>query len=356
MDKYSYFHGNDNVITVLDNIEEYCRERTEEEQSMRPFLSFPIIKDCNFSCVYCGRDGETTASTLRRVDIAHLKKLVEIATDLGIKKFRVTGGEPFMHKDIEEILSYFDSLDVYTLVNTNGSFLTRHKEHIRKLNPDKIKFAISLDTLDRQKFVELACPCSDEFTLDTVIDGARLLAARNLLLRINMVTGKHNIEEVTSMIKFCQEIGCNLKLLDVVSVPVPNGDRGDYYIDLTELEAVLDKQCKEIQSHSYTKSFGVPVFKRKFDNIWVTVKNGSKGTHYDKDGACKDCAFFPCHEGLYDIFALPDGRICSCRWTEKQEFTDSRSQLEYMIESFRRANYFNGVNRIHQNMAVRSDL
>ena len=189
-----------------------------------------------------------------------------------------------------------------------------------------------------------------------VIDGIDFLAKNGFLLRINMVVGTHNIDEVENMISFCQSHNCDLKLLDIVSVPLPFGERGNYFVDLTPLEHDLMKKCDNIIAHVYTKSFGVPCVKYQFGNTNITVKNGTKGTHYDRDGVCKDCRFFPCHEGLYDIFALPDGRICSCRWTEKQVSVDSAIQLQYLIEAFQRASFFVGLNNISVNMKTRPEL
>jgi len=176
------------------------------------------------------------------------------------------------------------------------------------------------------------------------------------LLRINMVVGTHNIKEVYDMIKFCDKYNCDLKLLDIVSVPDPFGKRQDYFIDLTPLEKKLEARRDNVHSHAYTKKFGVPCVKHIFGNVKVTVKNGCKGTHYDTSGVCQGCLYYPCHEGLYDIFALSDGRICPCRWTEKQTFESSEGQLAYLIEAFQKSEFVERINNIHENMDVREDL
>jgi len=89
----------------------------------------------------------------------------------------------------------------------------------------------------------------------------------------------------------------------------------------------------------------------------VTVKNSKKGSHYDLAGdnaLCKKCVHFPCHEGLYDLFCLADGRLCSCRWTEKQRFDDPILQMDWLVDAFKNAEYVHtGDNK---DMSVRDDL
>ena len=89
----------------------------------------------------------------------------------------------------------------------------------------------------------------------------------------------------------------------------------------------------------------------------MTVKNSVKGSHYDRvgeDAICANCPYYPCHEGLYDLFALSDGRICSCRWTERQMYETTSEQLDYLINAFRRSTYVNKNG--NEDMSARKDL
>ena len=95
----------------------------------------------------------------------------------------------------------------------------------------------------------------------------------------------------------------------------------------------------------------------KFGNVYVTVRNSTKGSHYDIKGispVCFGCPEFPCHEGLYDIFALSDGRICSCRWTEKQKFSDTAKQIEFLINAFKKSFFIKRNN--NNNMRIRNEF
>lgn len=352
MSNYFDFHEKDILLNIKgQNYVDYCTERDLEKTQWTPFLSFPITKSCNFRCIYCGFGGEATGAIKPNTDFALIKKISELGIRNGIKKFRVTGGEPFLHKDIGNILSYFSELGVFTLVNTNGSLLLKKAAILDALKTN-IKFAVSLDTLISEKLPII----SHNDCLVDVINGIKYLQQKSLLLRVNMVVGQHNYSEIDDIIDFCKQLRCDLKILDIVSVPVPFGKRGNYYAEVTTLEQRLSEQCDGIYSHEYTRGFGTPCYKYRFGDTFVTVKNSVKGSHYDltNEGLCEGCKYFPCHEGLYDIFALSDSRLCACRWTEVQKFEESEMQLRFLIEAFRRARYI--PRKKNDDMLVRTEL
>ena len=345
------FHSKDVVLNqVPSNRSNYCINESQKD-AWTPFLSFPIINGCNFKCRYCGLGGEATASYESKTSFDLIKKVVPIAIHKGIKKYRITGGEPFLHPNIIEILNYFSDLGVYTLINTNGSLINKFRNELALLNSN-LRFAVSFDTLEPQKLQYI----SNRDSWSDVHDALWFLKEHNLLLRCNMVVGKYNIDEVFDVINFCQQLKCDLKLLDIVSVPLPYGERKSVYQEIDSLEVELANRCDEIFSHEYTRGFGTPCYRYRFGETFVTVKNSHFGSHYDREGngICSKCKYYPCHEGLYDIFALSDGRFCACRWTEKQESLIIEEQLDFLIKAFRRSTYFSPT--IHDDMKRRIDL
>lgn len=351
--KYIDFHQFDVKIDLITPDEDYCLGNGEKEQEKWiPFLSFPITKQCNFRCQYCGLGGEATASNQRLISVDEVSRIVDIALKKNIKKFRITGGEPFTHPHIREILNIFNEKGVFTLINTNGSLIKKHKELINNLNSN-FRFAVSLDSLKPERLSAI----SRYHNHKDVIDGINILKSKGLLMRINMVVSSINYDEVYDIISFCQELGCDLKLLDIVSVPVPFGERDSIYQEISSLEKEFVNNCDEIHTHEYTRGFGTPCHRFRFGDVYVTIKNSTKGSHYDIEGdspVCLGCPEFPCHEGLYDLFALSDGRICSCRWTEKQIFTSTEQQIDFLIKAFKKSIYVKRFD--NKNMRIRQEL
>lgn len=287
--------------------------REKRDRDILPFLTFPITKSCNFRCEYCGEGGELTASRQRSWDADELLSFAKAAKLRGVTKLRVTGGEPFMHPQIERILRGLADLDVYVHVNTNGSLISRHNRTLEGLGPN-FHFAVSLDTLDAQA-AKVMSGSSSRSPLPDILCGIETLRDRGLLLRVNMVVTSINVQEIPGIIEFCRRNGCGLKLLDVVSVPLPFGNRTGLHVSLDRVEQELARLSSTIVNHEYARSFGTPCRIYDVDGVSVTVKSTWNGSRYDVSGICDGCPYFPCHEGLYDTFALPDRRVIGCRWS-----------------------------------------
>ncbi|MEL7658022.1 MAG: hypothetical protein AAGU75_19175, partial [Bacillota bacterium] len=96
------------------------------------------------------------------------------------------------------------------------------------------------------------------------------------------------------------------------------------------------------EEHPYTMAFGTPSRIYTIDGVRVTVKSTLHGSHYDLEGICKDCPYFPCHEGVYDLFMLPDDRLCGCRWssTSVSNGKDFQEALNSLIKVYQRADWY----------------
>jgi molybdenum cofactor biosynthesis enzyme MoaA len=311
---------------------------TKIKARVMPFVTFPLTKKCNFRCQYCGYGGELSASMEESQEYEILREKIYCAHRLGVRKFRLTGGEPFLYPHIEELLELFNELGVYLLVNTNGSLVENYEELISKLQ-DNIHFVVSLDTNKEDMFNEIS---GTKNMFEKVKHGINILKETGRLYRLNMVVNKINKDEVFNIIDYCSEIGCNLKLLDVVSVPLPYNKRDNLHVSLIELEKDLEQKSEMIKNHQYARAFGTPCNIYRYKGVDITVKSTWNGSHYDVKGICHDCKYFPCHEGLYDIFALPDQRVVGCRWSEESVAKSNKlfaEGLEEMATIFQRAIY-----------------
>jgi molybdenum cofactor biosynthesis enzyme MoaA len=307
-------------------------------ENILPFLSFPITVDCPFHCLYCGECGEATASYKPHATLEFVKERVSTGYEYGIRKFRLTGGEPMVHPDFQEMVEFISNLpDVYLLINTNGLLIHRNRDWFFSLN-DNVKFAVSLDTLNPDKF-DMITGTSGLF--DDVIEGIHILAESGNLYRINMVVNAHNAEDVFPMIDFCRSIGCDIKLLEVCSVPIPYNEWEDFFTNMAHIEKQLVDAAGDVEAHQYSRSFGIPMPIYDINGVKVTVKASSYGAQYDTEGICKGCSYYPCHEGVYDLYLIPDGRLCGCRWSESSVAKGDTfySHLVYLARAFQRARW-----------------
>ncbi len=325
-------------------LENYVVSPENKGEDFVPFISFPITHACPFKCIYCGEGGENTISNMHMTELTTIIDLCTIAKRLGIKKVRLTGGEPLTHPQIADILRYLSEEGFYVLVNTNGLLIEKNKDILMRTSKN-IHFAVSLDTLKKDRFKFISQTTEDN--LETVLRGIDILKDLGYLMRINMVVGKFNIDEVPDMIDFCRKCGCDLKLQEIASVPYPHLNWEDIHCDFYEIEEYLENKADRILAHDYASKIGIPVKVYDIGNVYVTLKAMYYGSRYETEEFCKNCPHFPCHEGLYDVYVLGDGSLATCRWRRFGSFESFEADLRKTMEIFRKAEYL-GHNNLKQ--------
>ncbi len=310
----------------------FREEESEENTKILPYVAFSINQACLLRCVYCCPGGEANASTRANANFDDIKKRASIAIEEGISKFRITGGEPFLHPEIKDILKYFSNLEAISTINTAAFLTVKQKEVVKNLGPN-ISFITSLDSRDKKTFKKIT-KRGDLYK--KTIEGIEYLAANGLLKRINMVVIRDNIDHVFDMITYCGELGCNLKISDIAKTTDSFGRWQDHYANINELEKELEKRATAVQDHPYTKRLGIPTKIYSVNGVDITVKSSSKGTSYLEGEPCNTCDFFPCEEGLYFINVLPDGDLSGCRFNivNLESRNDFRSSLREMMQIF----------------------
>lgn len=276
---------------------------------MLPYLGFPLVRACPLRCRYCGVGAEAAASSVPTVDLRTLKQWTESSLRLGIRKFRLTGGEPLLHPEIAEILSYFSNVDATCTLNTAAFLVDRRASIFEGLGPS-LTVICSLDALDETRFDRIT---GSRGWYKPTIEGIQFLARLRLLKRLNMMVVKENVDAIPEMIEFCSTLGCNLKISDIAKTPDQFGDWRADYVDLSEVERSLSSTATNVAEHPYTQLYGIPSKIYTVNGIEITIKSSANGTRYAIPGPCSSCAHFPCEEGMYFINVLPDGTASACR-------------------------------------------
>lgn len=300
----------DNEITASRTIDNLVVK--QPKLKAKPYVTFALTQACPFKCIYCGDGGEVTISSKKDFDIDSLERAVDISMQEGVEKFRLTGGEPFSYRNISRAINYVLNKGAYLLVNTNGLLVDRHLGKFASSgNLRNLHIAVSLDTVNEETFDKMS---STRGFYKRVMGNIEMLRRMNLLMRINMVVTKLNADEIGQMIDFCNQLGVDLKLQEVSSVPSPYNQWADLHYPLELAEPALNGMANTAYLHDYSKSYGIPVKIFKIGTTMVTLKSLHQGSSYNVDDLCRSCEYFPCHEGLYDIQVLPDLRIATCRW------------------------------------------
>src|SRR3954470_22200012 len=155
-----------------------------------------------------------------------ITRLARLFVALGVRKVRLTGGEPLLRRDLPELvamLSAIDGLDDITLT-TNGSLLARQAQALADAGLERI--SVSLDSLDEQTFARMN---DVGFPVSAVLDGIAAAEAAGLApIKVNMVVRRGlNEQDVVPMTRYFRERGHILRFIEYMDVGHTNGWRLD---------------------------------------------------------------------------------------------------------------------------------
>ncbi|HET20411.1 MAG TPA: GTP 3',8-cyclase MoaA [Chromatiales bacterium] len=203
------------------------------------YLRLSVTDRCDLRCFYCMPEGfKDFEEPAHWLTFDEIERVVGVMTDMGLKRVRITGGEPLVRKDVDTLARRLkQGAGIRDLsLSTNATRLGKHARALREGGVDRLN--ISLDTLRPERFKDIT-----QGRLDKVLDGILTAKAEGFApIKINMVAMKGvNDDEIGDMLEFCIEHGFTLRLIETM----PMGDTGrsatDHYLDLQ----VAKKQLAE---------------------------------------------------------------------------------------------------------------
>jgi GTP 3',8-cyclase len=209
-------------------------------------LRISVTDRCNFRCTYCmprevyGRDYEFLARE-QLLTFEEITRLARVFAGLGVKKVRLTGGEPLLRRDLPDLvrmLRTVPGIEDLTLT-TNGSLLTRHAAALADAGLDRI--SVSLDSLDDTTFGAMN---DVGFPVQTVLDGIEAAASVGLKpIKVNMVVRRRiNEQDVVPMARYFRERGHIMRFIEYMDVGHTNGWRMDDVVPAREIIARIDAE------------------------------------------------------------------------------------------------------------------
>ena len=203
------------------------------------YLRVSVTDRCDFRCVYCMAEDMTFLPKRDLLTLEELDRLCTAFVDRGVRKLRLTGGEPLVRRNIMSLFRALGrhiedgKLDELT-VTTNGSQLDRfagelHDAGVRRIN-------VSLDTLDKAKFKAI----TRWGEIGKVMSGISAAREAGLAVKINTVALKGvNDDEIETMIRWAHGEGMDMTLIETMPMGDIDGDRTDQYLPLSMVRANL---------------------------------------------------------------------------------------------------------------------
>ena len=203
------------------------------------YLRVSVTDRCDFRCVYCMAEDMTFLPKAEILSLEELDRVCSAFVRQGVKKLRMTGGEPLVRRDIMKLFRslsrHLDSgaLEELTLT-TNGSQLSRFAHELADIGVKRVN--VSLDTLDADKFQAI----TRWGKLDKVMEGLAAAKDAGLQVKINAVALKGvNDDEVDRLVAWCGDEGYDLTFIEVMPMGEIGEQRVDQYWPLSMLRAQL---------------------------------------------------------------------------------------------------------------------
>jgi cyclic pyranopterin phosphate synthase len=216
------------------------------------YLRVSVTDRCDLRCVYCMAEDMTFLPKREILSLEELDRLCSAFVDLGVRKLRLTGGEPLVRKNIMWLVRrlgrHLDTgaLDELTLT-TNATQLSRFAGELADAGVRRVN--ISLDTLDAAKFKAI----TRWGDLDQVMNGVAAAREAGLAVKINAVALRGvNDDEYDRMIAWCGECGFDLTFIEVMPMGEIGEQRLDQYLPLSMVRGDISKRWTLTESDHAT--------------------------------------------------------------------------------------------------------
>lgn len=206
------------------------------------YLRVSVTDRCDFRCVYCMSEHMTFLPKKEVLSLEELERVCTAFIEKGVRKLRITGGEPLVRKNIMSLFRQLGShietgaLEELT-VTTNGSQLGKYAHELYDCGVRRIN--VSIDTLDHDKFKAV----TRWGNLGRVLDGLQAAKDAGLQVKLNAVALKEvNHRELPQMIEWAHGQGYDFTVIETMPLGEIDEDRTDQYLPLSQVRSELSER------------------------------------------------------------------------------------------------------------------
>ncbi|MDN2582392.1 GTP 3',8-cyclase MoaA [Aquibium sp. ELW1220] len=206
------------------------------------YLRVSVTDRCDFRCTYCMAEDMTFLPKKDLLSLEELDRLCTAFVEKGVRKLRLTGGEPLVRKNVmhlvRQLSRHLDSGALKELtLTTNGSQLSRFAAELAACGVRRIN--VSLDTLDADKFKTI----TRWGELSRVMEGLDAAQTAGIAVKINAVALKgFNDQEIPDLLRWANGRGMDLTVIETMPMGEIDADRTDQYMPLSLLRSQLERQ------------------------------------------------------------------------------------------------------------------
>jgi cyclic pyranopterin phosphate synthase len=203
------------------------------------YLRLSVTDRCDLRCVYCMAEHMTFLPKAEVLTLEELERIADAFVSLGVRKLRITGGEPLVRKNVMSLFEVLSrhlrtgALDELTLT-TNGTRLAEFAPELARLGVRRVN--VSVDTLKPDLFRTI----TRGGDLAKVLGGIEAAQAAGLSVKLNTVALLHdNAQEIPDLVTWAHARGCDMTLIETMPLGEIEGDRTDQFLSLADVRRSL---------------------------------------------------------------------------------------------------------------------
>jgi len=211
------------------------------------YLRLSITDRCNLRCIYCmPQDGVPLTKADEILSFEEFEKIVRSAVLIGIRKVRITGGEPLVRKGIVEFVGRLAAIpEIDDLaITTNGILLAGQAKALKEAGLTRVN--LSLDTLQGDRFAEIT---RGGKLADVLLGIKEAFAAGLVPVKVNMVVMKgFNDDEVFDFARMTREFPIHIRFVELMPIGASDNWCKDRHIPIREIKSMLDPLGKLVRA------------------------------------------------------------------------------------------------------------
>ncbi|WFO74700.1 GTP 3',8-cyclase MoaA [Desulfurococcaceae archaeon MEX13E-LK6-19] len=249
-------------------------------------MRISVTLKCNHNCIFCHHEGIPGISG-EELSASEWVFVAEAAVELGIKYYKITGGEPLVRSDIPDIVAGITGVGGEVSLVTNGSLLSQYAVKLAEAGLARIN--ISLHSLNPSVFKNIT-----RGDLNRVLEGIKSAVDAGIPVKIDYLVLSLNEDEYKEIISYAERIGADLNIIELIPLGMSLGDYNKLHRKLDKIQEYLE----QISTRKYVKEFQSRPTYVLPTGIQVTLVKG-----YDNPELCMRCT---------RIRATPDGKLKTC--------------------------------------------
>ncbi|WP_216831309.1 GTP 3',8-cyclase MoaA [Alkalihalobacterium elongatum] len=286
------------------------------------YLRISVTDRCNLLCHYCVPNGSHDCTSFQNLlTDDEIVNIVSAGAQLGIKKVRITGGEPLVRKGLPQLIGRLNEIrgieDI--ALTTNGIFLAKYAKALKEAGLNRIN--ISLDTLNEKKYRKI----TRNGHLKDVLEGIQAAIDYNLKpIKINVVLIKdYNVDEVETFLRWTQNENIQIRFIEYMPIGNQQSEWAKQYQSLSIVEVIARKMGQYTEHEKQQLAGPARIFSFK----------GAKGSfgliHPISNEFCASCN---------RLRLTADGHLKSCLfWEAEVPIKPIANDPSLLIEAYKRA-------------------